>query len=104
MLRKLWNAIFLWGSQDSPVLQARQTRRLLFTIHGIRTRGIWQEALALELKGRDWTHCPFKYGYFSLPQFLNKRSREKISETFRDWYFKRCAEFEPDEKMRRSRR
>jgi len=93
-------------ARDASTLRphARQTDRLLFTIHGIRTLGAWQDALNPVLKERGWTHCAFKYGYFSLPRFLNKWSRKKIAEDFHEWYLRRRSKFEPDDRIRRVKR
>ncbi len=79
-------------------------RKLLFSIHGIRTLGAWQDALEAELAGRGWKHEPFRYGYFSVVRFLRAASRRAIVEAFHDWYIRKSAEFISDERHRKLNR
>jgi hypothetical protein len=75
-------------------------RRLIFSIHGIRTAGAWQRVVAAELSNNGWTHVAFRYGYFSIWRFLSGRARRAIVEQFHDWYIRQCTLFQPNETSR----
>jgi pimeloyl-ACP methyl ester carboxylesterase len=72
----------------------------MFSIHGIRTLGHWQEELEPELTEHGWSHQPYQFGYFPLIKFLRNRSRKKVVEDFHDWYIQKSKQFEPNEKKR----
>lgn len=84
-----------------PPMQKTSLNRLLLSIHGIRTRGEWQDEITSKLSTAGWKHEPWKYGYFSLRQFLLERSRKAVMESFHEWYLEKCIEFEPDEDKRK---
>ena len=64
----------------------RTKRKVVISLHGIRTRGLWQKDLSPLLSEQGWIYYPLDYGWFSVlffvPGFLRKR---KIS-WFRDCY------------------
>lgn len=56
--------------------------RVLITVHGIRTYGIWQQTLRerLKLYSRDFKFYDVKYGFFDLLSFCIPYFRRKVSE------------------------
>ncbi|MBE6413996.1 MAG: hypothetical protein E7035_05560 [Verrucomicrobiaceae bacterium] len=60
--------------------------QILISLHGIRTRGVWQKKITPRLTG--FKHYPLDYGFFSTLKFLNPFSRKKMVEWFRDEYNK----------------
>jgi pimeloyl-ACP methyl ester carboxylesterase len=66
----------------------RTKRKIVITLHGIRTRGLWQKELAPLIGEQGWIYWPFDYGWFSLLSFVPSVFRTgKI-----DWFRKRYAE------------
>jgi len=78
--------------------------RLLLSIHGIRTLGLWQRLLSEELQQEQYVHQPFTFGYFPIYRFLLGPARRKVVEDFHEWYITQCRAFEPDERRRAVRR
>jgi hypothetical protein len=64
---------------------------MVFSLHGIRTRGKWQKDVVPLLAQAGFTPVPLDYGPFLAFQLLRKRSREKKIDWFRDEYTRQCA-------------
>jgi pimeloyl-ACP methyl ester carboxylesterase len=58
----------------------------LFSIHGIRTVGAWQDRLTDELRAKVIFHKPYRFGWFGLPRFLFGPTRAIQIERFHRWY------------------
>ncbi|MCI0563578.1 MAG: alpha/beta hydrolase [Nitrososphaera sp.] len=67
-------------------------KKVVITIHGIRTRGEWQKHLAPILARHDFIPYPLDYGRFTAPAFLIKRQRERKLEWFHNEYDRICAQ------------
>ncbi len=74
-----------------------QVRRLVVTLHGIRTFGGWQERLADLLKGKEGNYevLTYRFGWFSVFRFLFPFSRWLVTRRFRQWLIERY-EHRPD--------
>jgi len=66
----------------------RTKRKIVITLHGIRTRGLWQKELAPLISEQGWIYWPFDYGWFSLLSFVPSVFRTGKIE----WFRKRYAE------------
>lgn len=64
----------------------RQSRPVVISIHGIRTRGVWQKEITPSLNYAGFTHVPLDYGRFGLFRFLWRPARQKQVDDFRDNY------------------
>jgi pimeloyl-ACP methyl ester carboxylesterase len=64
--------------------------RVVFSLHGIKTRGKWQKDLTPLLNQAGFTVVPLDYGYFLALQLLWKGSRAKKVDWFRDEYSRQC--------------
>lgn len=65
-------------------------KRVVITIHGIRTRGEWQKQLAPVLARHDFIPYPLDYGRFSAPAFLISSRRESKLAWFHREYDRIC--------------
>ena len=43
-------------------------KKVLISLHGIRTRGEWQKELCPLVSEKSWKYYPLDYGYFSAAQ------------------------------------
>lgn len=71
----------------SSPLQPDGTRRIVISIHGIRTHGEWQKTeLTKVLNLHNFVHIPLDYGFFRATRLLGRKSRRKQIDWFRDEY------------------
>lgn len=68
-----------------------KAKRVVITIHGIRTRGEWQKSITSEIANAGFIPDPWDYGRFPLLKFLLPCMRRKKIDWFRDQYFN-CRE------------
>lgn len=71
--------------------------RVVVSLHGIRTRGVWQKALAPLLTQAGFIPYPLDYEYFSAVGFLRKGSREAKVE----WLRKELEQIKARERVKR---
>jgi hypothetical protein len=64
----------------------RTKRKVIISLHGIRTRGTWQKDLTPIITEQGWIHYPLDYGSFSLARFIPSVVRQKKIEWFREQY------------------
>lgn len=57
---------------------------VVITLHGIRTDGPWQKQIAPQIARYGMIPVLLDYGFLSLGQFLNPRSRDKLVHRIRD--------------------
>ena len=69
---------------------------LVISVHGIRTRALWQKSLSETLKGLQIIHTPYNFGYYNVFRFLLKPSNEKMVEKFYEFYSKIILEAQYD--------
>lgn len=62
------------------------TKRVVITIHGIRTRGAWQKNLATVLAKNDMVPYPLDYGQFGVLEFVTPCMRESKLDWFHREY------------------
>jgi len=65
---------------------------LVFSVHGIRTKALWQKSLSETLKGFTIIHTPFSFGYYNVFRFLLKPSNEKMVDRFYEFYCKTISD------------
>lgn len=70
-------------------------RDLVISVHGIRTRGVWQKTLDSVLADHSFRTRPYDYGYFDLVRFAIPASRARQVERFYDFYHGVLAEARP---------
>lgn len=76
-------------SRDLPQFDMLKTKRkVVVSLHGIRTRGLWQKDLSPLLSEQGWIYYPLDYGWFSLLSFVPSVFRVGKIE----WFRKRYAE------------
>ena len=76
----------------------RTKRKVIISLHGIRTRGLWQKDLSPLLSEQGWTYYPLDYGSFWLLPFVLGVFRRRKIEWFRDRYqeiHSRCPDVVP---------
>jgi hypothetical protein len=62
------------------------TRKLIISLHGIRTRGVWQKMLCPYVSERGWKYYPLDYGYFTAPQLMLPWCHDSKVNWFRSEY------------------
>jgi len=72
-------------SAELAALEA-STRPVVISIHGIRTRGVWQKEITPSLNYAGFTHVPLDYGRFGLLRFLYRPARQRQVDAFREAY------------------
>lgn len=81
---------FLQGQEEkfsAELMNLEQNSRpVVISIHGIRTRGTWQKEITPALNYAGFTHVPLDYGRFGLLRFLWRPSRQKQVDAFREAY------------------
>lgn len=60
--------------------------RLVFSIHGIRTKANWQKLLSRILKKENIAYEPYNYGFYGLFKFLFRPSNESMVNKFYEFY------------------
>jgi hypothetical protein len=60
------------------------------SLHGIRTGGAWQKALAPEFAEAGFLPVPLDFGWFSAVKLLLPWSRKRQIDWFRDEHFQKC--------------
>ena len=66
--------------------------RCVMSLHGIRTRGVWQKDLVPVLARHGFIPYALDYGSFSVFKFASRRTRARKLEWFRDEYERVAAE------------
>ena len=64
----------------------RTKRKVVVSLHGIRTRGLWQKDLSPLLSEQGWIYYPLDYGWFSVLFFIPSVPRKRKIEWFRERY------------------
>jgi hypothetical protein len=64
----------------------RTKRKVVISLHGIRTRGLWQKDLSPLLSEQGWIYYPLDYGWFWLVPFIVGIFRKRKIEWFRERY------------------
>jgi hypothetical protein len=64
----------------------RTKRKIVISLHGIRTRGLWQKDLSPLISEQGWIYYPLDYGWFSVLFFVPGFLRSRKIEWFRDRY------------------
>lgn len=64
----------------------RTKRKIVISLHGIRTRGSWQKDLSPLITEQGWIYYPLDYGWFSLLGFVPAIVRGRKVEWFRQRY------------------
>ncbi len=78
-------------------MDRRQTKIIVFTIHGFNTRGNWKNTfapiLSNETDGEKYIYHPWDYGTFIFGLFNSYSRKQKVKE-FHDFYNKTINEYE----------
>ena len=64
----------------------RTKRKIIVSLHGIRTRGAWQKDLSPLISEQGWIYYPLDYGWFSVVFFIPGFFRKRKVEWFRARY------------------
>src|SRR6516165_3859590 len=72
----------------SPIPEVKP--KVVFSVHGIKTRGKWQKDVTPLLNQAGFTVVPLDYGYFLALQLLIPSAREKKVDWFREEYIRQC--------------
>lgn len=64
----------------------RTKRKIVISLHGIRTRGTWQKDLSPIITEEGWIYYPLDYGRFSIYSYLIPFVRNRKVEWFRERY------------------
>lgn len=67
-------------------------KKVIISLHGIRTRGSWQKDLCPFISERGWKYYPLDYGYFTSLQLLCPWAHDRKARWFRDRYNQIVAE------------
>lgn len=69
---------------------------MLFSIHGIRTEGEWQERIDPSFEAiKGFRHRKHKYGYFDFWKVGSKKQRDQEVERFADFYDEHVKDGDP---------
>lgn len=69
------------------------TKRVVMTLHGIRTSAKWQKGLADELSRSGFQPSSIDYDYFPLRDFVRKRHRRNQVDQFCKHYTAECQKY-----------
>jgi pimeloyl-ACP methyl ester carboxylesterase len=69
---------------SSAVTKPKHSSHVI-SLHGIRTRGVWQKILTRAM-GNAFSHDPWDYGWFAFFKLIRPGQREREIENFRDEY------------------
>jgi len=72
-------------------LHASAEKRIVISLHGIRTRGNWQKQLASALSRADFIYEPLDYGFFRAIQLVLPFTRDSKTRWFLDEYWRVTA-------------
>lgn len=64
----------------------RTKRKIVISLHGIRTRGVWQKDLSPLITEQGWIYYPLDFGWFSVLFFIPGFIRRRKIEWFRERY------------------
>ena len=64
----------------------RTKRKVVISLHGIRTRGLWQKELSPLLTEQGWIYYPLDFGWYSVLFFIPRIFRKSKIEWFRQQY------------------
>lgn len=64
----------------------RTKRKIVISLHGIRTRGVWQKDLSPLVTEQGWIYYPLDFGWFSVLFFIPWFIRSRKIEWFRQRY------------------
>jgi hypothetical protein len=70
--------------------RAAKTSRVVFSLHGIKTRGKWQKDVVPLLNAAGFTVVPPDFGNFRAVRLLMAGSRAKKIDWFREEYTRQC--------------
>lgn len=70
----------------SQRLKLRTKRKIVISLHGIRTRGVWQKDLSPLITEQGWIYYPLDFGWFSVLFFIPGFIRSRKIEWFRERY------------------
>jgi pimeloyl-ACP methyl ester carboxylesterase len=82
--------IYTTSIEPATINSSSKTGQVVFSLHGIRTRGKWPKDVAPLLAQAGFTPVPLDYGRFLSLQLLRKSSRGKKIDWFRDEYSRQC--------------
>ena len=69
-------------------------RKIIISVHGIKTHGLWQKNIASVVSENGWIYYPLDYGYFSASQFLVPPLRRRKIKWFCDEFDRIKERFE----------
>ena len=72
--------------QNNFKRRLRTKRKVVISLHGIRTRGTWQKELSPLVTEQGWIYCPLDFGWYSVLLFIPSFIRTKKVEWFRNQY------------------
>lgn len=64
----------------------RQKRKVVVSVHGIESQGVWQKDLSPLISERGWIFYPLHYGVFRAYRFLQPWQRSAMITWFREKY------------------
>jgi|GEM_PF-2997970 len=73
----------------------KQKRKVVVSLHGIRTRGLWQKEVAPVISEQGWIYYPLDYGDFSPFQLISEGERNEKIEWFRNEINDICQKIAP---------
>src|SRR5690349_14662790 len=66
----------------------RPKRKIVISVHGIRTTGAWQKQIASIISEKGWIYYPLDYGFFAFLLFSLPFMRSRKVEWFRNEFAK----------------
>jgi hypothetical protein len=73
----------------------KQKRKVVISLHGINTDGVWQKHVAPVISQQGWIYYPLDYGNFSPFKFIQESERKAKIEWFRDEINEICQKIDP---------
>ena len=82
-------------AEHAQVGKVAPKRPTVLSIHGIRTRGVWQKHLQPIIDDAGFRHIPLDFGFFRALSLISTRARRRQVEWLRDTYFAKVSSGDP---------
>lgn len=82
-----------WAYFQRQISIPKAGRKILVTVHGIKTHAAWNADVTRLASASGWIVCPFIYGYQGLMDYCRKSRRDHVVGLFREFIFEVKKEY-----------
>lgn len=79
---------------DRSLIDLKEKRGVLVTIHGLYSAAEWNRELAPIASSQDWIFAPYTYDNNNVKLLVSQKRRQEVLEDFRDWIYELSRKFE----------